>query len=222
MEYEMNTTVVVADHNNLFREGLLRQLQELGYVIGAAGPSLGDVVAACRSSLSRIDLVIWDPASDQPQDCESLLCEVRAGWPGVKIVVLTNGKSTALATLDIAPLIDGWLLKDISPTACWHSLQSIARGEHVLPSWLMAQLARRKVQAQASSNLSERQVRILALIVCGRSNKGIAAQLGISEAAVNGDLRALLRTVRARNRTQAAIWALQHGVSHPDAVGAQA
>jgi two-component system, NarL family, nitrate/nitrite response regulator NarL len=222
MEQEMNTTVVVADHNNLFREGFQRQLQERGYVVGDAGPSLCDVVAGCCSSLACLDLLIWDPASDEPQEREGLLREVRSCWPRAKIVVFTDRKSTALATLDIASMIDGWLLKDISPTACWQSLQSITRGEHILPSWLMAQLVRRSREDQANYDLTERQIRILALIVCGRSNKGIAAHLGISEATVNGDVRALLRTTRARNRTQAAMWALERGVSQPDALAAEA
>jgi two-component system nitrate/nitrite response regulator NarL len=50
-------------------------------------------------------------------------------------------------------------------------------------------------------------------LVEGASNKVIANQLAITEATVKVHLKSILRKINASNRTQAAIWALHHGVS---------
>jgi two-component system nitrate/nitrite response regulator NarL len=58
--------------------------------------------------------------------------------------------------------------------------------------------------------LSFRESCILRCIVEGASNKVIARQIDIAEATVKVHVKAILRKVRVRNRTQAAIWAMSH------------
>lgn len=56
--------------------------------------------------------------------------------------------------------------------------------------------------------LSARESQILEYLVRAYSNKAIALELKITEATVKVHIKALLRKIRASNRTQAAIWAL--------------
>jgi two-component system, NarL family, nitrate/nitrite response regulator NarL len=58
--------------------------------------------------------------------------------------------------------------------------------------------------------LSFRENCILRGIVEGASNKVIARKIDITEATVKVHVKAILRKVRVRNRTQAAIWAMKH------------
>jgi DNA-binding NarL/FixJ family response regulator len=58
--------------------------------------------------------------------------------------------------------------------------------------------------------LSVRENGILRCIVEGASNKVIARTIDITEATVKVHVKAILRKVRVRNRTQAAIWAMNH------------
>ena len=58
-----------------------------------------------------------------------------------------------------------------------------------------------------------RETQILRFLLSGYSNKAIARQLNIAEATVKVHLKGVLRKVNAANRTQAAIWALSHGLS---------
>jgi DNA-binding NarL/FixJ family response regulator len=60
---------------------------------------------------------------------------------------------------------------------------------------------------------SPREAEILRCLVLGCSNKVIARQLGIVEATVKVHLKAVLRKTRTGNRTQAAIWAVNNGIS---------
>ena len=63
----------------------------------------------------------------------------------------------------------------------------------------------------SSRSLSGREGEILGKLLLGHSNKMIARELAISEATVKVHLKVLLRKLKARNRTQAAIWAIENG-----------
>jgi len=64
--------------------------------------------------------------------------------------------------------------------------------------------------------LSEREIQILDGLVKGHANKVIARGCGITEATVKVHMKSILRKIRAGNRTQAAIWAHEHGYSREE------
>ena len=59
--------------------------------------------------------------------------------------------------------------------------------------------------------LSERETQILKDLVKGHSNKRIARTCAVTEATVKVHMKSILRKIRVENRTQAAVWALEHG-----------
>ena len=61
-------------------------------------------------------------------------------------------------------------------------------------------------------DLTPREMEILKLIVVGRTNKAIAAQLGIREKTVEFHLSHIYTKIDARTRVLAGIWAIQHGL----------
>jgi two-component system, NarL family, nitrate/nitrite response regulator NarL len=61
--------------------------------------------------------------------------------------------------------------------------------------------------------LSEREAQILNGLVQGHANKVIARSCDISEATVKVHMKSILRKIHVANRTQAAVWALEHGHS---------
>jgi two-component system, NarL family, nitrate/nitrite response regulator NarL len=63
----------------------------------------------------------------------------------------------------------------------------------------------------AQATLSSRECEILFYLAGGQSNKAIARLCKISEATVKVHLKAILRKTKTQNRTQAAIWAIEHG-----------
>jgi len=58
--------------------------------------------------------------------------------------------------------------------------------------------------------LTDRETAILTCLTEGQSNKRIARRFGVAEATVKVHIKAILRKIRAKNRTQAAIWAVDH------------
>jgi two-component system nitrate/nitrite response regulator NarL len=65
-------------------------------------------------------------------------------------------------------------------------------------------------EPHALKQLSSREIAILDRIVQGESNKHIARFFSITEPTVKAHVKAILRKIGANNRTQAAIWALNH------------
>jgi two-component system, NarL family, nitrate/nitrite response regulator NarL len=61
--------------------------------------------------------------------------------------------------------------------------------------------------------LSEREAQILNGLVQGHANKVIARSCDITEATVKVHMKSILRKIQVANRTQAAVWALEHGHS---------
>jgi two-component system, NarL family, nitrate/nitrite response regulator NarL len=72
-----------------------------------------------------------------------------------------------------------------------------------------------------SPSLSPRESEVLTSLAEGKSNKSIARVCHISEATVKVHLKAILRKTKAHNRTQAAIWAIQHGFRNSSNNGAE-
>ena len=88
-------------------------------------------------------------------------------------------------------------------------------GLGVYPS--LCELMEGIVTAPPTRGLSPRELEILQALVTGASNKLIAIRLGITEATVKVHLKTLLRKIDVINRTQAAIWAMNNGVSANEA-----
>jgi two-component system nitrate/nitrite response regulator NarL len=64
--------------------------------------------------------------------------------------------------------------------------------------------------SQCGHMFSSREAGILQCLTEGASNKGIAQSLKLSEETVKVYLRAIMKKLNASNRTQVALWALQH------------
>jgi two-component system, NarL family, nitrate/nitrite response regulator NarL len=71
------------------------------------------------------------------------------------------------------------------------------------------------VEPDSNGSLSPRERQILNSLAEGKSNKVIARQYGLAEATVKVHLKAVLRKIGKHNRTQAAIWAIEHGLCEP-------
>lgn len=214
--------ILLIDANKLFREGLKRLLDSSSFVIGDEADSLQEGIVRMESGFQpKVVLVEFDAGNDDV----SLLHQLREKFADVKLVVL------AATTRNIHHLArcfeagaDAYLLKNISPDALKQSLKLVLLGEKVFPTRLAALLVSGQVDthkpATASADLeglSEREVQILRCLLNGHPNKVIAKKLSITEATVKVHLKGVLKKINAANRTQAAIWALNNGLSAENA-----
>jgi two-component system nitrate/nitrite response regulator NarL len=210
------TTVYLVDPRQLVREGLKRLLEAADYAVIGEAPSL--TLNAVLASAPSLDLIVFEVDERQAGDYPGLVERIRRKRPRSRLVVLTADASPASLMKAVTWGVDGYLSKDMSAAALATSLKLIALGQQVFPPHATMFVTRPPAAAPQASldpdtaGLSARELEILGALVHGRSNKAIARELSISATTVKVHLKALLRKIRQTNLTQAAVWAMSHGI----------
>ena len=144
------------------------------------------------------------------------------GFPACRIVLMMDQyRIEDVARAFTSGAVDGYLVKAISCAPLAGALRLIAMGEKVLPSEVAESLTHSIPQIMWSGQetgisglpLSNREVEILRCLLDGDPNKVISRRLGIADATVKVHIKAILRKLRVQNRTQAAIWAANRGLT---------
>jgi two-component system nitrate/nitrite response regulator NarL len=139
----------------------------------------------------------------------SVIARLRERYPEARLVLIEevcNGERIQQA---IEIDLDGYLLETIHPLAFAKALELILVGERVFPVPHLKPAFRcePEVVTPAFEELSESQMRVVALLAHAYPNKVIARELGISESTVKVHVKAILRKTGARNRTDVALLA---------------
>lgn len=206
--------VFVVDDHPLIREGLARVLQmeqDIEIVGEAAGAqeALAKIVS-CRPGVVLMDIYLPDGSGIE------VARQVKQSLPQTRVIFLTVALEEEQAGDILLSGADGCILKDIEPQRLVNAIRAVANGDKIFHPSLMEKLAREiKKDGEEdvlSEPLTEREKEILALLVRGKSNREIAAQLFISEKTVKNHLTHIFRKIGVEDRTQAAIFALQKGL----------
>jgi two-component system nitrate/nitrite response regulator NarL len=209
--------VAIVDPNRLVREGLKRYLDGTRFQVVMAACSVDEALATADEGAS-IELFLIDAPSSLPKATEAAAL-IHATLPLAPIVLMANESQLQQAPF-LLTTFDGFLLKDMSSAALVASLTLVMLGEKLYPVH-QALLTRVPMAPEGSFrepisdlvyDLSRREEDILRGLVGGLSNKQIARHLLICEATVKAHVKAVLRKIRAANRTQAAIWGINHGL----------
>jgi two-component system nitrate/nitrite response regulator NarL len=211
-----NDTVLLIDASRLFREGLRRIFADTSFVVVHESCSIDEALPFIESL--QPSLVLADLAEGNEAVSEHI-GRIRAAASPARIVVLTETIRIDRLADALAVGVDGYLLKNMSAAALQQSLALVLMGEKVFPSDLAHLLVDGRADARGESaqtghlnGLSDREMQILGYLLDGASNKQIANALNISGGTVKVHLKAILKKIHAQNRTQAAIWALDHGI----------
>ena len=204
--------IVIADDHAVVRAGLAQLIATFDDVelVGAASDGR-EAVTLCAER--RPDVVLMDLEMPVLDGIEATR-EIRDAHPDVAVVVLTSfsDRERILRALDAGAA--GYLLKDAEPDALARAIEAAARGEAPLdPRAARALLSAHRASDPAAS-LSDREREVLAMVAEGLPNKLIAQRLSISEKTVKAHLTSVYRQIGVTDRTQAALWAQRHGVTH--------
>ena len=212
---EVKTLLV--GRNRLFLEGLKSLLRGSSFDVRSEVSSVA--VIDDEIDTDDLDLILIELRGDVVllvQDLRQLQDEL----PEVPVVVLTDERDPRTLAACLNAGAAAFLLKDISLEALIHSLKLAMMGQKVMPTDLAAALINGAVGVAPMDSkrieeygLSDREQEILRCLVYGDANKVIANRLNITEATVKVHMKSLLRKIKAGNRTQAAIWALNHGLA---------
>lgn len=126
----------------------------------------------------------------------------------VRIVMLTTARLTDSIRSEYAAQVDAVVTLG-QPKDTLLSVLSVVRDGYRVIYPKDAETERQQQFSDADPKLSKREEMILRRLCVGGSNKEIANDLGIQEATVKVHLRACFRKIGAKNRTQAAMWAVE-------------
>jgi DNA-binding NarL/FixJ family response regulator len=209
--------VLVVDDHPVVRQGLRTFLasREGFDVVGEASDGEGAVAEAARL---RPDVVLLDLAMPGSGGLEAI-ARLRAGGAGPAILVLTSFAGRDQVVPAVQAGASGYLLKDVEPAELEAAIRTLHAGgalldPKVVPA-VMGEVARRPAVTGLDA-LTPREREVLALLGAGLSNRQIAERLVVSEKTVKTHVSAVLSKLALPDRTQAALYAVRHGVTGPD------
>jgi two-component system nitrate/nitrite response regulator NarL len=210
--------IMIVDENPLFREGLKSILCSDSSKIVTEASSFRSACNMLQEDSGRVDFLLGDPGPDMVSEFDAVRAIARQS-PNVKIVILTDQLTPPRLAMAFESGASGILSKKISAEALHQSLHLVLLGEQnhlvdILHTPTPVPPPRPDVPdpaAEILASLSGRENQILGCLVHGLPNKLIARELKMAEATVKVHLKAVLRKLKAQNRTQAAIWAINRG-----------
>ena len=180
--------VVLADDQALLRESLAEALVARGIeVVGQAQDVAGLLALVDRE---RPDVAIIDIRMPPTHTVEGLeaASTIRATWPAVALLLLSHHVETSIAVdlLRDDPRSIGYLLKDrvTRIDTLIDALHRLVAGGVVIDPEIIARLLGRRRAHDPLDELTGREREVLGAMAEGRSNRGIAEQLGIEDKTV--------------------------------------
>jgi DNA-binding NarL/FixJ family response regulator len=140
-----------------------------------------------------------------------VLAELRERHPAIAVVVLSanEDRENVAKALDLGAL--GFIPKSAKREVMLSAFSLIFAGGIYVPPEIFARqapappLRPEKPPLAADLGLTERQVDVLVLMMQGKSNKAICRALNLAEPTVKNHVTAILRALKAKNRTEAVI-----------------
>ena len=167
---------------------------------------LGSALKRARR-LGQLGLVLLDLGLPGCSGIESLQ-KMRAGLPGIQIVVVSGVEDPPVVQAALAAGAAGYIPKSTPPALMVAALRLIADGGTYIPAQAMTMAP----AGAASIELTGRQTQVLRLLVKGLGNQQIAKQLEISENTVKQHAHAVYGALKVSSRTQAIVAAARLGI----------
>jgi NarL family two-component system response regulator LiaR len=206
--------ILIVDDHEIVREGLQTLLSEEAAVA---------VVGQARNGREAIELatqfhpqvILMDLIMPEMDGIEATR-HIRQAGLASQVLVLTSFANDQNVRAAIEAGAIGYLLKDILKADLLRAIQNAAQSKPTLHPEVQGYLMRQVNLAASAAPLSlltERELDVLRLIARGHSNKEIAITLHLTEGTVKGYVSAVLAKLAVADRTQAALFAVKHGLT---------
>ena len=202
--------LLLVDDHEVVRIGLRTLLDRTGIiqVAGEAGTVAEGVAEAIRL---MPDVVLMDVRLPDGTGIEACR-DIRTACPDTRVIFLTSFADEDAVVAAIFGGAEGYLLKEIASETLIRSIQSVARGQSILdPAVTQPVLARMRAASTQTTEghadpISPQEQRVLALVADGKTNKEIAAALGLSDKTVKNYLSHVYKKLQLTRRSQAAVF----------------
>ncbi|MGN9909914.1 response regulator [Phytohabitans sp. LJ34] len=213
--------VLVVDDHQLVRTGF-RVILEIEEDIEVIGEASDGAQAVELAAAARPDVVLMDVEMPGVDGLEATRRIVAAdAGPAVLILTTFDRDDYLFAALQAGA--SGFLLKNGTPEALVDAIRVVARGDALLAPEItrrvIATFTKRGGSTRSDgarlSELTPREHEVLVLLAGGATNAEIADTLVLGEATVKTHVSRVLAKLGLRDRTQAVVFAYEHGVVTP-------
>ena len=208
--------VLLVDDHAVVRQGL-RLFLGLDEGIEVVGEASNGEEALAEAGRLRPDVVVMDLMMPV-MDGIAATRQLRRAYPDTEVIALTSTLEEHKVNGAIEAGAISYMLKDASSDTLADAIHAAARGEVRLHPEAAKRLVRDFRGGEMRETLTPKETIVLQLIARGHSNRDIAADQGVSEATVKTHVSRLLSKLGLDSRTQAALYALKHGVASLDGV----
>lgn len=213
--------ILVADDHLLFRAMLEEMLQrDNGFEITASCSNGNEVLDCCRNK--PIDITLLDIGMPGKSGID-VLKDIKEQFPNIKVVMLTTFEDEENIKKAVHLGADGYLIKDMMPETLIMSLKCIHNNMVLFHKGAYKLLQTAVIDSQSHTAKDKKitidnmvfdtvEIRILQLIVQGKSNKEIGSILSYSEGTIKNKISKLLSVTGFSDRTELSVFAINHGV----------
>ncbi|MBL1106400.1 response regulator transcription factor [Streptomyces sp. 5-8] len=206
--------VLLVDDHQVVRRGL-RTFLEVQDDIEVVGEAADGAEGVERAEELRPDIVLMDVKMPGMDGIDALRRLRQLGNPA-RVLIVTSFTEQRTVVPALRAGAAGYVYKDVDPDALAGAIRSVHAG-HILLQPEVADALLSQEEANGThgrgSALTEREREVLGLIADGRSNREIARALVLSEKTVKTHVSNILMKLDLADRTQAALWAVRHGVT---------
>jgi DNA-binding NarL/FixJ family response regulator len=206
-------TVLIVDDHEVVRRGLASLFADSPVRVCGAVATADEAVRQARKH--KPDVVLLDVRLGDADGLEAVK-RIRAAASAAKVVMLSAFDNPTYVARAVAAGAHDYLLKTISRADLIAAVKAAAANDPATRSGelrrVAGQMSRREKSDATGVPLTARETQVLRLIAMGLANQEIADALEISIETVKEHVQNLLRKLGVGDRTQAAVWALRHGL----------
>lgn len=213
----MTLRIIIVDDHEVVRLGLrtLLERQPNFTVVDEAATAKEAVEKALQG---RPDVVVMDirlPGGSGIEACRQITTQA----PETKVIMLTSYAEDEMLFDAISAGACGYVLKQIGSDDLIRAVEAVGEGEALLDPALTQRVfdrvreAARKEQEEAFAGLTDQEMRVLAQVAEGKTNREIAEVLFLGEGTVRNYVSSVLSKLSLTNRAEAAAYAVRHNLN---------
>ena len=207
--------VMLADDEVLFRDILKDRLKGEADITVVGEADDGEAAVRLVKTL-KPDVVLMDISMGGGGGIEATR-KVTAAVPGTKVLMLSSFTDESHVMEAVQAGAYGYISKKLPTQELVRALRAFAEQGTMLPSPLMQRVVTRlhavnRVSGSPLGDLTQTQMRVLALLGEGKSNKEIAAELGCNVKTIKNHLNVLFQKFDVKNRTEAVVKGIRAGL----------
>jgi NarL family two-component system response regulator LiaR len=170
------------------------------------------VLPPAAGSEEMADVALVDPFARRTDDDSEAPATVTRPPGTARVAVFTWEHRDGYVERAMLGGADGDLSKELPGVELVAALEKVQAGERIVALGLSSSVEPRTPRA---IGLTPRESHVVALIAAGAPNKEIAGELGLSMNTVKSHIRTAYRAMGVTSRTQAVLWAVEHGLTAP-------